>query len=426
MKQKIFIKKINDIKFNPSTPEPPAHLYYLVEDSYKDMIENGKNQTFIISGDSGSGKTESAKYLINYLINSSKGEINNYIMDGNEILESFGNAKTSKNDNSSRFGKLISINFSKEGKILDAHFETYLLEKSRLVKISQNERNYHIFYQLILGLNEDEKNKYCLQKMNYYNYLNKKEKDELPHDKENFNNLKVKLNEFLSKEEIDDLFTIISGILYLGNIQIGVENEIHAYIKESSMKDLKQASTLFGLKEDKLKEILTKFSSGKTTKNTEDAEINRDFISKELYSKLFNFLIEKINKKMENNINKDDTSYRIGILDIFGFENLDNNSFEQLCINYTNERLQKYFNNHVIKLEQELYIQEGLEFEKIKYKDNKPVIRLIDGDKKEFRKEIIEMIEKIENNIYNNNEILKLIDKNDSNYKIINDKINIK
>ena len=123
----IYKKYSNDIKQDPSTPEPPAHLYYLVEDSYKDMIENHKDQTFIISGDSGSGKTESAKYLINYLNNSSKGEISSNIINGNEILESFGNAKTSKNDNSSRFGKLICINFSKEGKILNAHFETYLL-----------------------------------------------------------------------------------------------------------------------------------------------------------------------------------------------------------------------------------------------------------------------------------------------------------
>ena len=205
-------------------------------------------------------------------------------------------------------------------KVLDAHFETYLLEKSRLIKISPNERNYHIFYQLILGLNKDEK-KYCLQNLNYYNYLNYKEEDEFPDDKKNFNNLKDKLKEFLSKEEIDDLFIIISGILYLGNIKIEVKEETKAYIKEISMENLKQASTLFGLKEEKLKEILTNFSSGKKTKNIEDTEINRDFISKELYSKLFNYLIGKLNKKMENNINKDDTSYRIGILDIFGFEN---------------------------------------------------------------------------------------------------------
>jgi len=186
----IYKKYFKDIKYDPSTHEPPAHLYYLVEDSYKDMIENHKDQTFIISGDSGSGKTESAKYLINYLINSSEGEINNYIMDGNEILESFGNAKTEKNDNSSRFGKLISINFSKEGKILNAHFETYLLEKSRLVKIGENERNYHVFYQLILGSSEEEKKKYNLQNLKYYNYLNNKEEDELPNDKILFDNLK--------------------------------------------------------------------------------------------------------------------------------------------------------------------------------------------------------------------------------------------
>ena len=178
----IYKKYFNDIKYNPSTHEPPAHLYYLVEDSYKDMIENHNDHTFIISGDSGSGKTESAKYLINYLINSSDGEINHYIMDGNEILESIGNAKTEKNDNSSRFGKLISINFSKKGKILNAHFESYLHDKSRLIKIAQNERNYHVFYQLILGSSEEEKKIYRLQDLKYYKYLNNKEEDDLPND----------------------------------------------------------------------------------------------------------------------------------------------------------------------------------------------------------------------------------------------------
>ena len=187
--------------------------------------------------------------------NSSKGEISSNIINGNEILESFGNAKTSKNDNSSRFGKLICINFSKEGKILNAHFETYLLEKSRLAKISQNERNYHIFYQLILGSNKDEKKKYNLQNLNYYNYLNYKEEDELPHDKINFNNLKVKLKAFLSEKEIDDLFKIISGILYLGNIKLKIENETYAHIKESSINDLKQASTYFDWRKKNLKKF---------------------------------------------------------------------------------------------------------------------------------------------------------------------------
>jgi len=413
----IYKKYFKDIKNDPSTPEPPAHLYYLVEDSYKDMIEKGKNQTFIISGDSGSGKTESAKYLINYLINSSKGEINNYIIYGNEILESFGNAKTERNDNSSRFGKLISINFSKEGKIIDAHFETYLLEKSRLVKIGQQERNYHIFYQLILGSNEEEKKKYKLKNLNYYKYLNNKEKDELPNDEINFHNLKNKLKIFLTEEEIDNLFKIISGILYLGNIQFEVKegiNILEAHIKENSKDDLKQASYLFGMTVNNLEKILTTFEGYFTIKEI-DVEMSRDYISKEIYSKLFNYLIRKINNKMKTHAIKDDKSYRIGILDIFGFENLENNSFEQLCINYTNERLQKYFNNHVIKLEQELYLKEGLDFQKIEYKDDKAVIRLIDGDKK---KEIIELNE---NNNDNINEILKLINKNGPNYTKIND-----
>ena len=343
-------------------------------------------------------------------------------MDGNEILESFGNAKTEKNDNSSRFGKLISINFSKKGKILNAHFESYLLEKSRLVKIAQNERNYHIFYRLILGSNEEEKQKYSLQDLKYYNYLNNKEEDELPNDKIIFNKLKNKLKTF--EIDVDNLFKIISGILYLGNIQFEEPNKEKVFIKESSKKDLEEASKLFGLEEKELVKILTTFTMIVNETVTErsikkgEPEMIRDYVSKELYSKLFDYIITRINTKMKGNINKEDESCRIGILDIFGFENLKTNSFEQLCINYTNERLQKYFNNHVIKLEQELYIKEGLEYEKIKYKDNKDVIRLRDGDK---HREILELIE---NNKNNNEEILKLIDENDLNYEKINDLLN--
>ena len=150
-------KQYFDEKKNNLLTPPKPHIYFLVEDSYRNMLENKKNQIFIISGESGSGKTQTTKYLIDYLVNTTNENINENLLAANPLLESFGNAKTIKNNNSSRFGKLIRIFFSKEGKLLKANIENYLLEKSRITNIQKEERNFHIFYQFILGSDEEEK-----------------------------------------------------------------------------------------------------------------------------------------------------------------------------------------------------------------------------------------------------------------------------
>ena len=400
---------------DPYSVKPPdAHIFYVVEDAYRDMMKNQKSQAFIISGESGSGKTESANYIIKYLTNSSS-DININIKISNFILESFGNAKTARNNNSSRFGKFIEIYFSDKGEILYSHIVGYLLEKSRITKMPKTDRNYHIFYQFVLGSNEEEKKKYEILDSKCYNYLNNVEYDpNNPQDKEiidmyteNFSKTKQGFETLkFPEEEIDNIFKILIGILYLGNIQFVEEfknNKSTSKIENNSFSFLEKASKFLGLEENNLKHILTekiKIMGGEkyvTSFTKEEAENIRDGIAKELYSRMFNYLIKELNKRMENNTETVTSYSLISILDIFGFENFENNnSFEQLCINYANEKLQHYFNDHVINMELEEYKKEEINIEKINYEDNKEIIEFFDGNAETINKKKISMFSLLE------------------------------
>ena len=400
---------------DPYSVKPPdAHIFYVVEDAYRDMMKNQKSQAFIISGESGSGKTESANYIIKYLTNSSS-DININIKISNFILESFGNAKTARNNNSSRFGKFIEIYFSDKGEILYSHIVGYLLEKSRITKMPKTDRNYHIFYQFVLGSNEEEKKKYEILDSKCYNYLNNVEYDpNNPQDKEiidmyteNFSKTKQGFETLkFPEEEIDNIFKILIGILYLGNIQFVEEfknNKSTSKIESNSFSFLEKASKFLGLEENNLKHILTekiKIMGGEkyvTSFTKEEAENIRDGIAKELYSRMFNYLIKELNKRMENNTETVTSYSLISILDIFGFENFENNnSFEQLCINYANEKLQHYFNDHVINMELEEYKKEEINIEKINYEDNKEIIEFFDGNAETINKKKISMFSLLE------------------------------
>ena len=400
---------------DPYSVKPPdAHIFYVVEDAYRDMMKNQKSQAFIISGESGSGKTESANYIIKYLTNSSS-DININIKISNFILESFGNAKTARNNNSSRFGKFIEIYFSDKGEILYSHIVGYLLEKSRITKMPKTDRNYHIFYQFVLGSNEEEKKKYEILDSKCYNYLNNVEYDpNNPQDKEiidmyteNFSKTKQGFETLkFPEEEIDNIFKILIGILYLGNIQFVEEfknNKSTSKIESNSFSFLEKASKFLGLEENNLKHILTekiKIMGGEkyvTSFTKEEAENIRDGIAKELYSRMFNYLIKELNKRMENNTETVTSFSLISILDIFGFENFENNnSFEQLCINYANEKLQHYFNDHVINMELEEYKKEEINIEKINYEDNKEIIEFFDGNAETINKKKISMFSLLE------------------------------
>ena len=390
----------NNLKNLTGINPPKAHIYYLIEVAYSKMLSSGgRRQNFIITGESGSGKTESSKLILYYLTRSNNDEISKLIMDSNPILEAFGNAKTVRNDNSSRFGKLIEIKFSKDGKILGATIKSYLLEKSRVVQLQEGEQNFKIFYQLILGKDEEEEKKYKIKPLEYYKYLkNEKniENEENIKYKNDFLNTKKCLKNFnFSPDEIDNLFKILSGILYLGNIEfIKKDNQKYLDIDDKSKEDLQNASIFFGLEVDVLKRILTRKKNPNyegpdpyEPYDIEKAENIRDSIAKELYSELFKFIIDKkINPKIkngddnkdgDNNKKDDNNNYIISILDIFGFENFKENSFEQLCINYSNEKLQQYFIKEIFKAEQKLYDDEGINYDKIDYKDNEKIIKLI-------------------------------------------------
>ena len=413
---KFYKDYFNQLKKDPTKVGLPVpHLYHLAEAAYRDMLNDKKNQSLIISGESGSGKTESTKIILKYLAVSSLETNNNntikqleknnivtvekQVLDSNPLLEAFGNAKTVKNNNSSRFGKFIQVSFTSHGKILNARIYNYLLEKSRVVNISSEERNYHIFYQFLSGANSEEKKLYRIKDMNYYNYLNKGEFEiDDTDDAENFLETKKCMEKLtFTNNEINYIFSIIMGILYLGNINFiesdDDENNIHSKIDPENSQDFENAAYFLGISKEILTNILTirniidplnKKNISKKL-NIEQSINGRDAIAKALYSKMFDYIVGKTNraianKEETNKINKNNI-YKIGLLDIFGFENFDNNSFEQLCINYANERLQQYFNNHIFKLEQETYKKEGIDWTQVDFIDNNNIIELIDNGK---------------------------------------------
>ena len=411
---KNYFEKLKRDPSNVGLPVP--HLYHLAEAAYRDMIDDKKNQSIIISGESGSGKTESTKILLKYFAVSSllstgsksinMNEVNRddlitvekQVLDSNPLLEAFGNAKTIKNNNSSRFGKFIQVSFTEHGKILSARIYNYLLEKSRIVTIQKDERNYHIFYQLLLGANEEERKTYKIQDLDYFDYLNKGCYDNADQDDaKDFIIMKDCMKKLLFEEnEINYIFSIIMGILYLGNVtfvETVENNNTMSQIDEDKMEDFQNAAYFLGIDKETLQGILTTRNvmdpltkkSIKKYLNVEKAYNGRDALAKALYAKMFDYIVLKTNKAISNkdeSLKYDKTKIRkIGFLDIFGFENFDNNSFEQLCINYANERLQQYFNNHIFKIEQEEYKKEGIDWTQVEFVDNADIISLIDANK---------------------------------------------
>ena len=413
-----FKQHFHHLKTNPNEVGPAVpHLFYIAEAAYQDMINEKKNQSVIISGESGSGKTQSTKIILKFLAVSSLHSVNldskstsqsgvdpnivtveKQVLDSNPLLEAFGNAKTVKNNNSSRFGKFIQVNFTDHGKILSARIYNYLLEKSRVVGIQPEERNYHIFYQLILGADEKERKKHHIKDLDYFQFLNQGcyDVDEID-DKANFLETKECMSKLkFSSAEISYTFDLLMGILYLGNIEFIEESKngnTIAVIAPESMMDFKFASELLGFEQNTLRSILTirKMKDPMSHKifernlSPEKAYKCRDAIAKTVYARMFDYIVKKVNIAIANTeeMNKQEKSKmrKIGLLDIFGFENFGTNSFEQLCINYANERLQQFFNNHIFKLEQEEYKKEGIDWSQVDFVDNKDILELIDETK---------------------------------------------
>uniref|UniRef100_A0A669PJK6 Myosin IXA n=1 Tax=Phasianus colchicus TaxID=9054 RepID=A0A669PJK6_PHACC len=367
------------------------HIYAVADVAYHAMLQRRKNQCIVISGESGSGKTQSTNFLIHHLTAlSQKGfasGVEQIILGAGPVLEAFGNAKTAHNNNSSRFGKFIQVNYQETGTVRGAYVEKYLLEKSRLVYQEHNERNYHVFYYLLAGASEEERSAFHLKQPEEYHYLNQDcfsvEGEDLKHDFERLQ-LAMEMVGFLPKTR-RQIFSLLSAILHLGNIRYKKKTYRDDSIDICNPEVLPIVSDLLEVKEEMLFEALV---TRKTVTVGEklilpyklaEAVTVRNSMAKSLYSALFDWIVFRINHALLNSKDMEESTktLSIGVLDIFGFEDYENNSFEQFCINFANERLQHYFNQHIFKLEQEEYRAEGISWHNIDYIDNSGCINLI-------------------------------------------------
>ncbi|XP_051549383.1 unconventional myosin-IXb-like isoform X2 [Myxocyprinus asiaticus] len=369
------------------------HIFAIADVAYYAMLRKHINQCIVISGESGSGKTQSTNFLIHCLTAlSQKGYasgVERTILGAGPVLEAFGNAKTAHNNNSSRFGKFIQVNYLDSGVVRGAVVEKYLLEKSRLVAREKNERNYHVFYYLLVGVSEEERREFKLLQPEQYFYLKQQnftieDADDLRHDFERLQQA-MEMVGFLPATK-RQIFSVLSAILYLGNV---------TYSQKSTGREegldvgppevLSTLSDLLKVKEEMLVEALTKRKT--VTVNDKlilpyshsEAITARDSMAKSLYSALFDWIVLRINHALLNKKDMEESvsCLSIGVLDIFGFEDFETNSFEQFCINYANEQLQYYFNQHIFKLEQEEYQLEGITWHNIDYTDNVGCIHLV-------------------------------------------------
>ncbi|XP_050165789.1 unconventional myosin-Ie isoform X2 [Myiozetetes cayanensis] len=370
--------------------ENPPHIYALADSMYRNMIIDRENQCVIISGESGAGKTVAAKYIMSYISKISGGglkvqHVKDIILQSNPLLEAFGNAKTVRNNNSSRFGKYFEIQFSPGGEPDGGKISNFLLEKSRVVMRNPGERSFHIFYQLIEGASSEQKSVLGITSMDYYYYLNLSgsyKVDDI-NDKSDFQETLHAMSVIgIFGEEQNLVLQIVAGILHLGNISF---KEVGNYAAVESEEFLAFPAFLLGINQNRLKEKLTsrqmdskwggKSESINVTLNVEQACYTRDALAKALHSRVFDYLVDSINKAME----KDHEEYNIGVLDIYGFEIFQKNGFEQFCINFVNEKLQQIFIELTLKAEQEEYVQEGIRWTPIEYFNNKIVCDLIEN-----------------------------------------------
>uniref|UniRef100_A0A3P9LM76 Unconventional myosin-VI n=1 Tax=Oryzias latipes TaxID=8090 RepID=A0A3P9LM76_ORYLA len=397
----------------------PPHVYAIADKAYRDMKVLKMSQSIIVSGESGAGKTENTKFVLRYLTTSygTGQDIDERIVEANPLLEAFGNAKTVRNNNSSRFGKFVEIHFNEKNAVVGGFVSHYLLEKSRICRQGPEERNYHIFYRLCAGASEDIRQKFHLSSPDTFRYLNRgctryfasKDtndhilqnrkssehtkcgplKDPLLDDHGDFNRMCVAMKKIgLDDTEKLDLFKVVAGVLHLGNIDFEEAGSTSGgcTIKNQSSKTLECCAELLGLEEEDLRVSLTtramvttaggvKGTAIKVPLKVEQANNARDALAKAVYSHLFDHVVTRVNQCFPF---ASSTNF-IGVLDIAGFEYFEHNSFEQFCINYCNEKLQQFFNERILKEEQELYQREGLGVNEVHYVDNQDCIDLVEA-----------------------------------------------
>ncbi|KAM8769527.1 myosin VIIAa isoform 2-T2 [Acanthopagrus schlegelii] len=376
---------------NKKIGEMPPHIFAIADNCYFNMQRNNRDQCCIISGESGAGKTESTKLILQFLaaISGQHSWIEQQVLEANPILEAFGNAKTIRNDNSSRFGKYIDIHFNKRGAIEGAKIEQYLLEKSRVCRQAHDERNYHVFYCMLKGMTADEKKKLGLSKATDYTYLTIGNctvcdgRDDL----KEYSNIRsaMKVLMFTDKENWE-ISKLLAAILHMGNLRY----EARTYDNLDACEvvrspHLTTAATLLEVDGKDLmncltsRTLITRGETVSTPLSMEQALDVRDAFVKGIYGRLFVWIVEKINAAIYKPASSHPKVLRrsIGLLDIFGFENFTVNSFEQLCINFANENLQQFFVRHVFKLEQEEYNLEHINWQHIEFTDNQDALDMI-------------------------------------------------
>ncbi|XP_029564913.1 unconventional myosin-Ih isoform X2 [Salmo trutta] len=385
----IYTKKQMDIYMGVNFFELPPHIYALADNVYRTMLTETNNHFILISGESGAGKTEASKKILQfYAVSCPSTKLLDNVRDrlllSNPVLEAFGNAKTLKNDNSSRFGKYMDIQFDHMGGAVGGHILSYLLEKSRVVHQNHGERSFHIFYQLVEGGEEDLLRWLGLERnCQRYSYLVQGEcaKVSSVNDKSDWKTVRKALSviEF-SESNIESLFAIIASVLHLGNATFVADSQGYATLNNSP--EIHWLSKLLGIPaqviqvglthrkiEARSEEVLSPFT-------VDQAVYAKDALAKAIYGRTFTWLVNELNESLANKDSSRKTV--IGLLDIYGFEVFSVNSFEQFCINYCNEKLQQLFIQLTLKSEQEEYEMEGIEWESVPYFNNKIICDLVE------------------------------------------------
>jgi len=399
----IYTEKIIEIYKGKKRHEVPPHVFAITDIAYRSMLQDREDQSILCTGESGAGKTENTKKVIQYLayVAASKpkgsshaptsndgglnfGELEQQLLKANPILEAFGNAKTVKNDNSSRFGKFIRINFDASGYIAGANIETYLLEKARIIRQAPDERTFHIFYQLLTGASQELKSQMILEDARNYTFMTKGAVrvpgiEDVEEFQMTIQSMKVM---GISDEDMNSIWRVISASLLFGNMEFKQErNSDQATLPDNTVAQ--KVAHLLGIQVTDLTKAFLKprIKVGRDyvtkAQTKEQVEFAIEAIAKATYERLFKWIVTRINRSLDRT--KRQGASFIGILDIAGFEIFELNSFEQLCINYTNEKLQQLFNHTMFILEQEEYQREGIEWKFIDFGlDLQPTIDLIE------------------------------------------------
>ncbi|CAI5510222.1 unnamed protein product, partial [Closterium sp. Naga37s-1] len=411
------------------------HVFAIADHAYRSMREAGRSQSVLISGESGAGKTETTKLVMEYLagagvadkaaaaaagaagavgmgggrrgrrggaeavVSGESTQCVERVLQSNQVLETFGNAKTVRNNNSSRFGKFIEIHFDSDGRVTGAAIRSYLLEQSRVVQINSPERSYHCFYQLLYGATPEESEKYSLptegERAADFYYLAQSDCYELPGKNSNameYESTRSAMNVMgFDPREQEGIFAVVAAIMHLGNVDftqpestdgageqpslVAKNDKAEAAVKTvARLLECDEAALWNSLVSQKRKfgrEVI------RTPLDPKKAVGKRDTLAKFLYSRLFDWIVSKVNESIGQDPNH---ASIIGVLDIYGFEHFKVNSFEQLCINLTNEKLQQHFNSHVLKQQQEEYEAEGIDWSRIDFVDNQDVLELVEGN----------------------------------------------